>query len=63
MTKRHFEAFAREIADYVRFSQDMPEATTKHATFAARVIAHVAAEFNPRFDRERFLKACGLSHL
>ena len=53
MTKKHFEAFAREIAE----SDNSPETRM----FAAMVVIRVAQEFNPRFDRERFLKACGLS--
>ena len=61
MTKKHFEAFAREIAAYVQYSEDTPENTRRYAIFAARIVVSVAQEFNPRFDRERFLKACGLS--
>lgn len=52
MTKKHFEAFAREIAES---NQDqIPK------MFAAMVVIRVAQQDNPRFDRERFLKACGL---
>jgi len=53
MTKKHFIALAREIA----FSNNSPEAKT----FAAMVIIRVAQGDNPRFDRARFLEACGLS--
>ena len=35
--------------------------TTRDAKeFAAVVFARVAEETNPRFDRERFMAACGL---
>lgn len=52
MTKKHFEAFAREIA-----ASDNGGAAKM---FAALVVIRVAQQDNPRFDRERFLKACGL---
>lgn len=52
MTKKHFEAFAREI------SSSSGNYTTK--LFAAVIFCRVAEQDNPRFDRERFLKACGL---
>ncbi len=51
MTKMHFEAFAREIAGFA----DGPAKRT-----AAEVIIRVARQFNPRFDRERFLAACDI---
>ena len=51
MTKKHFEAFAREIA---ASSQDL---VTRWAM--ARLVIRV--NDNPRFDRERFIRACGLS--
>ena len=53
MTKKHFETFAREIAASNNDDQTR--------MFAAITVIRVAQEFNPRFDRERFLKACGLS--
>ncbi len=53
MTKQHFEAFAREIAG----SNNDPQTRM----FAALVVIRVAQTYSPRFDRERFLKACGLS--
>jgi hypothetical protein len=53
MTKKHFKALALEIRE-----SDQP-AETKW--FAARVIARVASQDNPHFDRERFLKACGFA--
>jgi hypothetical protein len=53
VTKRHFQ----ETANIIRsMRDDEPE--------AARVFARHMADFfkqeNPRFDRERFMKACGL---
>lgn len=52
MTKQHFEYFARLI----RESDN--DAQTK--MFAALVVARTAEAFNPRFNRARFLRACGL---
>ena len=52
MTKKHFEAVARLIREF--------EASRDAKEFAAVVFARVAEESYPRFDRERFLKACGL---
>ena len=52
MTKRHFEALALEIRE------SNNDAQTK--MFAAMVVIRVAQQFNLRFDRERFLRACGL---
>ena len=52
MTKKHFIALAAAIK-----SSDN-DLQTK--TFAALVIIRVAEQDNPRFDRGRFLTACGL---
>ena len=52
MTKKHFIALAREIAQ----SNNGIEAKM----FAAMVVVRVAQLDNPRFDRARFLTACGL---
>ena len=51
MTKKHFEAFARHI-------QCLTDRTAAKAF--ARLVAEIAAEDNPRFDRERFMLACKL---
>ena len=55
MAKRHFEAFAREIA-----ASNQP-AEVRAAM--AYLVIRVAGEFNLRFDRERFLRAAGLPEL
>jgi len=52
MTKKHFIAFAREIAESGQSE------LTRWAM--ARLIIRVAIEHNPRFDRNRFISACGL---
>ena len=54
MTKKHFEAFAEYIKAQKGITSD-----TDLRTFAD-IVAAVASRDNPRFDRDRFLKACGL---
>ena len=56
MTKKHFEAFASQIAADLRNNV----ATKEQAEYAANIVAAVANQFNSRFDRARFMKACGL---
>ena len=56
MTRKHFEA----IAAVLKSRQNDPDKTVR-ATAAgiARDMTVVLAETNPRFDRNRFLTACG----
>lgn len=51
MTRKDYEAIAKAL-NGLAFSAD------KGAS--SRAIADVMARDNPRFDRERFLKACGI---
>jgi len=67
MTKRHFEAFARRIAADIAALDDTSWATPKDraaasyaAHYAARTFADIAQADNDRFDRVRFLAACGI---
>lgn len=53
MSKKHFIALAKEIAN-----MDMHDKRAKE--LAADIIVKVATSDNPRFDAERFYKACGL---
>lgn len=55
MTKQHFEAFAKEIANSNR--------STDERAAAAWIVVRVAQQFNPRFDASRFFKAAGLPQL
>ena len=66
MTKRHFEAFARYLAINLEEAKVYGEPgeldeVRPQVAFAARVFANVASEHNPRFDRARFYRACGLT--
>ena len=51
MTRKHFVAMAREIANM----QDRNAAKT-----VAQAFAQVAGSVNPRFDFNRFYIACGV---
>lgn len=54
VTKKHFIEFARYIKAQVGITSD-----TDLRTFAD-IVMKVAENDNPRFDRDRFMKACGL---
>lgn len=51
MTKKHFIAFAAAI---------LRMGDRNSARAAAQVVINVARSDNPRFDTDRFLRACGL---
>lgn len=50
MSRKHFVALAQEISKI----QDARERQV-----AAEAVANACAEHNDRFDRQRFLQACG----
>lgn len=56
MTKKHYEAIARVF----RRNTDLPAAAGAAVRETARELADVLQADNPRFDRDRFLTACGL---
>lgn len=59
MTRKHFTAVADRIRRNRRAFAD--DATALLAlTCLAQDLAHEFAEANPRFDRQRFLTACGV---
>jgi hypothetical protein len=62
MTKKHFALVARIFAARVRFSRSVPltENELRVLTGLAMDFASAFAEENPRFNRARFLSACGL---
>jgi hypothetical protein len=51
MSKKHFRALADAIASI---------ADKRERERAARLVADVCIGFNGRFDRGRFLRACGV---
>lgn len=57
MNKKDFEMLARELAKVT--AMDAPH--SYGGTIAAQNIASALVHTNPRFDRARFLKACGVT--
>jgi hypothetical protein len=65
MTKKDFELIARAMDDaqYAIRQKENPEAIATlldGVSYACDYIADALATSNPRFDRERFLTACGV---
>jgi hypothetical protein len=59
MSRKHYNVIAAALnEDRARFDED--GACQFGVDSAARAIADVLAADNPRFDRERFLTACGV---
>ena len=60
MTKRHFEKLAKIIKEAKEL---IDEQGNSECDFALDVMTNKITEFckemNPRFDKKRFLKACG----
>ncbi len=56
MTRRDFELIARTV----RALRDMPAIRGGDADLVASTFADVLKEMHPRFDRARFLEACGV---
>lgn len=52
MTRKHFAEIAATVRDY------LPAGPDRDAY--AHALAATLAQFNPRFDRDRFLTACGV---
>ena len=63
MTKRDFELIAKALneARYHAIREDAPSGGAFWLKAAAAEVALALAFENPRFDRERFLKACGVN--
>ena len=51
MTRKHFRQMAEQIAKML---------DRKSALDAAEAFAQIAAQTNPRFNRQKFYDACGL---
>lgn len=68
MSKKHFNAIAAAIenaVDQINNIYSAQESDGRKSAFigiraAAINIANVCADLNPRFDRNRFLTACGV---
>lgn len=68
MTKKHFISAAKEVTSYVSEAHILGEAgqqseamhTLEGAERMAQTFARMFADSNPRFNRERFFKACNV---
>ena len=56
MTRKDYEYVAQVIAR-IQQGLNTPEVEQASLAFATRMAAYFAAD-NPRFDRDRFMKAC-----
>ena len=57
MTKKHFEALAEALSkSHVSASKEAQRQWEEDC----KTVAWVCYEHNPRFDRQRFLNACGV---
>jgi hypothetical protein len=59
-SKKHYVAIAREIAELLKDLEGSNAAINAVALLASR-LAYVFKDDNPAFDRERFLRACGVN--
>jgi hypothetical protein len=59
-SKKHYVAIAREIAELLKDLDGSNAAINAVALLASR-LACVFKDDNPAFDRERFLRACGVN--
>jgi hypothetical protein len=60
MTKKHFEMIASEIA-FVYSNATGGETTKAAVAWLATNLAEEFEQANPLFDRDKFLRACGLT--
>ena len=61
MTKQHFVAFAEELGTTHRQLMHYQSETTVGAyRMAIEDVARVCSRFSDRFDRQKFLDACGM---
>ena len=58
MTKKHFQALAKAVKD--RVDNISNESKAASLVYLANDIADVCKRENDRFDRAKFLEACGL---
>lgn len=61
MSRKDYEKFARMIRARVDATNDQtPHEVFDRLEYAAKLAADVFVEDNPRFDKQRFLTACGV---
>lgn len=62
MTKQHFIALAAEFKKRLALAAEVPHSAETRAGVESAIagFCDVAEQFNPRFDRARFMSACGM---
>ena len=62
LTRKHFNTIANTLADNRKEWERVDGLDTSGAVLdsVARDMADAMRQFNPSFDRDRFLKACGV---
>lgn len=60
MTKRHFELIAETLRKTLEREQSLNSPSAGGVRMSARELADVLGSTNSRFDKERFLRACGV---
>lgn len=62
MTKKDYVKIANVLATFKTYSESMPASPWRQTALEEITgrMADMLAQDNPRFDRTRFLKACGL---
>lgn len=61
MTKKDYELIAKTFNDVMYSNQGWYSESAKQAhTWVAKALAEVFTEENPKFNRDKFLKACGI---
>jgi hypothetical protein len=64
MTKKHFKAIAEIIKGSMESrpytGNSINKAVIIHTEGIAECLSHYFQQENPQFDRDRFLKACGI---
>jgi hypothetical protein len=58
MTRKDYELIARAISEVSKLTMN-PQASIAVRTVAANIAMHLVSQ-NDRFDRSKFLKACGV---
>lgn len=58
ITRTDLDLLARDLKEQLAHGDTAED--RRHVRFAAELIARVANQTNPKFDRKRFLAACGL---
>jgi hypothetical protein len=59
MSKKHFKALAEALRDAFEIANERSSDRASGVVLAMERVAYVCQDMNNRFDRRRFLTACG----